>query len=253
MYNADTFSSSYLPQEIFSHFNPTVYNGGHKPLTTINGTMDKPDAIAYALVYTANQSHWMDDNTLFIKSHLDILPGYEDDKAILDSNHKEMDYDQMMEGITARLTETIRFGRYGIEDGPDVECFNEDDNITSLIVPGDWVEESFELPRAASVVTPSVAYTPDYHQPFAVYAGNGRNPDRTGFKFIAWFFVQKVELFAAKSAALARKMQSARWEADINHEWCVLIFLYTLSLASFSSPTPTRLSRRSSITLSSHQ
>jgi len=241
MHDADRHSSSYLPKHIFHHFNPQATECDPRQLGTINTSEDKPGAIAYALIYTANQMHWMDDNTLYIKSHLDLLPGYAEKKAVLVANHQEMDYDQVMDGISARLTETIKFGRYGIEDGPDIECFDEDGNISSLIVPGDWMDKSFELPKAATVGSPSVAYAPGHHEPFAVYAGNGSNPDRNGFKFIAWFFIEKVELFAANSVALARKMHAEKWEADMNREWyvsCVSFFLSIPPLCFLSFTLP---------------
>ncbi|KAK3902439.1 hypothetical protein C8A05DRAFT_15494 [Staphylotrichum tortipilum] len=217
--DADGCCSSYVPKHIFHHFNPKAVDCDPAQLSTINASEDKPDAIAYALIYTANQIHWKDDDTIYIKSRLDLLPGYAKKKAVLVANHKEMDFDQVMDGISARLTETIKFGHYGIEDGPDVECFDEDGSISSLIVPGDWMSESFELPKAATVGTPSVQWAPENHEPFAVYTARGENPGKNWFKFIAWFFIEKIELFAANSVALARKMQATKWEADMNREW----------------------------------
>ncbi len=188
---------------------------------TINADEKKPDSVSFVLVYVSNQPRWMTENTLYIKSRLDLLPEYADKKAVLVSQHKEPTHEELMERIAAQLTQSIKFGRYGIEDGPEVECFDEDDNIVSLIVPGDSMDPVLELPKLARVDTPSVKYAPAEHEPIAVFVGHGATPKITGFKFLAWFRIEHVELFAANSADLAAEMQNKKWAADIDREWCV--------------------------------
>lgn len=175
----------------------------------------------FALIYAANQPQWMTENTVYIKSRLHLLPEYADKHALLVAQHKEPTPEELMARITAKLTESIQFDRYGIDDGPDMECFDEDDNITSLLVPGDWMPEVHELPRVAGVDTPSVKYRPASREPIAVYAGYGSLPDVTGFKFIAWFLIDEIELFAADSSDLAGRMQAKKWTADMGREWYV--------------------------------
>jgi hypothetical protein len=167
----------------------------------------------------------MSENIVHIKSRLTLLPEYAENKATLLKQHKEPSHEEVMERLTAKLTETIKFRKYGIEDGPDMELFDEEGSISSLIVPGDWMSEAHELPRIAAVDTPSVKYRPAAHEPIAVYAGYGNNPDATGFNFIAWFLVEEIELFAAGSLDLARRMHDKKWDADMGHEWYV-IFKY---------------------------
>jgi hypothetical protein len=171
----------------------------------------------------------MTENTIYIKSRLELLPEYAAKKTVLLEQHKEPSHEEMMERLTAKLTESIKFDQYGIEDGPDMECFDEEDNISSLLVPGDWMSKSRELPRFATVDTPSVKYNPAEHEPIAVYAGYGADPDKTGFKFVSWFFIEEIELFAANSVDLARKMHDKKWSADMDREWYVFQVLFPLS------------------------
>ena len=172
----------------------------------------------------------MTENTLYIKSRLHLLPEYADKKALLVAQHKEPTHEELMDRIAGMLTESIQFGRYGIEDGPEVECFDEDGQIVSLIVPGDWMPEDHELPRFASVDTPSIKYRPAEHEPIAVYAGYGDVPHLTGFKFIAWFLIEEIELFAANSSDLAGKMHAKKWSGDMNREWQVFSTPPTLAI-----------------------
>jgi hypothetical protein len=210
-----------LQKQIFRHFNPSAESCDSGSLSTINSSEEKPDGIGFALIYVANQPQWMTENTIYVKSHLDLLPEYVAKKAILLEQHKEPTHEEMMERVIAMLTESIKFGQYGIEDGPDMECFDEEGNISSLLVPGDWMDESRELPNLATVDTPSVKYSPAEQNPIAVFAGYGLDPGKTGFKFVSWFLVEEIELFVANSDDLARKMHDKKWSADMNHEWYV--------------------------------
>lgn len=167
----------------------------------------------------------MSENIIYIKSRLTLLPEYADNKATLLKQHKEPSHEEVMERLADKLTETIKFVQYGLEDGPDMELFNQDDSISSMIVPGDWMPKAakiHELPRIAAVDTPSVKYRPGAHDLIAVFAGYGDTSDVTGFKFIAWFLAEEIELFAAGSRDLARKMHDKKWDADFNREWYVL-------------------------------
>jgi len=198
---------------------------------TINSGEDKPDGASFALIYVNNQPHWMAENTIRVTSRLHLLPEYADKKALLLAGYKELSDEELSDEelkarISATLTESIKFGRYGIEDGPDVEIFDgedsdAEDNIAGLIIPGEWMPENHESPEFASVDTPSVKYAPAAHDPIAVFAGYGNNPDVTGFKFVAWFLIEEIELFAPNSVDLARKMRDEKWAADIGREWYV--------------------------------
>jgi hypothetical protein len=214
--------SSVSPKHIFDYFNPSDkdYNRGF--LGTINASEQNPNGVAYSLIFVDNQPHWMSENIVYIKSRLTLLPEYAENKATLLKLHNEPSHEEVMKRLTAKLTETIMFRKYGIEDGPDMELFDEEGSISSLIVPGDWMPKAHELPRIAAVDTPSVKYRPAAHKPIAVYAGYGNTPDATGFKFIAWFMVEEIELFAAGSLDLARRMHDKKWDADMGREWYVL-------------------------------
>ena len=208
-----------MPKQIFRHFNPSATDYNADLVGTINSSEENPDKAVFALIYAENQPQWMTENTVYIKSRLHLLPEYAEKHALLVAQHKEPTHEELMARVTAKLTESIRFGRYGIDDGPDVECFDEDDNITSLLVPGDWMPEIHELPSVAGVDTPSVKYHPAKHEPIAVYAGFGSIPDVTGFKFISWFLIEEIELFAANSSDLAGRMQAKKWTANMGREW----------------------------------
>ncbi|KAK4099607.1 hypothetical protein N658DRAFT_560326 [Parathielavia hyrcaniae] len=212
------------PNQIWDHFNPSAAACTPDQLNTINSSDENPDGAVFALVYVENQPQWMSENTVYVKTGLELLPEYSANKAVLLARHKETSQEEMMDRIAAKLSESINFARYGIEDGPDMECFDEHGKISSLVVPGDWnfMMPAHELPKLASVDTPSVKYHPGKHQPIAVYAAYGNEPDKKGFKFVAWFLVDEIELFAADSVDLARKMRHKRWSADMRREWAAV-------------------------------
>ncbi|KAK4122197.1 hypothetical protein N657DRAFT_599105 [Parathielavia appendiculata] len=213
----------FLPKQIWRHFNPSsAATCIPDQLHTINSSKDLPDAAAFALIYVANQPQWMTENTIYVKSCLDLLPEYAAKKAILLEQHKEPSQVEQAARVVAQLTESVKFERYGIDDGPDIECFDEEDNISSIVIPGDWMSESRELDKPAYVDTPSVKYHPTEHGPIAVYASYGIEPDKRGFKFVAWFLIEEIELFAANSRDLARKMQHKTWSADMRCEWAAI-------------------------------
>lgn len=175
--------------------------------------------MAFVLIYNANQPEWMPKNTIYAKSNLQLLPGYAEQKALQDEQHKEPTTEELKTRITAKLTESIKFRCYdGLEDGPDMELHDAYGNA-SMIIPGDWMVKTHELPKFAKVDTPSVKYQPAEHKPIAVFS---TKPKNIGFSFIAWFLVEEVELFAAHSVDLARMMQEKKWPGEISRDWYVL-------------------------------
>jgi hypothetical protein len=226
--------ASYSSKQIFRYFNLSAADCRPDSVGTINSGEEKPDGASFALIYVNNQPGWMADNTIRVKSRLHLLPEYADKKALLLAGHMEPGDEELKERISATLTESIKFGRYGIEDGPDMEIFEGEDsegedNIAGLILPGEWMAKDHEGPEFASVDTASVKYAPAAHDPIAVFAGYGNDPDATGFKFVAWFLIEEIELFAPNSVDLARKMRDEKWAADIGREWYVF-FIYPLSM-----------------------
>ncbi|KAH6641033.1 hypothetical protein F5144DRAFT_641677 [Chaetomium tenue] len=204
------------------HFNPSATGYDRSRMSTINSGEEKPDGVSFAIVHVQTQPQWMDKNIIYVKSNLHLLPEYAEKKSLLLENHKEMGQEELMDRTTAELTQSIKFNRYGVEDGPDVEIFDSEGQISSLILPGDWMSVSHEPPLFASVDTPSIKYTPVFVDPLAVFAGYRNDSNSTGFKFVAWFLIEEIELFAANSLDLARKMHDKKWSSDIGHEWAAV-------------------------------
>ncbi|KAL2130051.1 hypothetical protein VTI74DRAFT_6945 [Chaetomium olivicolor] len=205
--------------QIFRFFNPSSTDFKPGTVSTLNPSEEFPDGLAVALVYLDDQPRWMSEDIIYADSRLDLLPEYQEQRSLVDRQQTEPTPEDLMARITAELTESIDFKRYGLEDGPDMEVFDEDDNIQAMVVPGEWMQKSHELPELARVDTPSIKYAPTRKQAVAVYMNSSV---KSGFKFIAWFAIEEVELFAAKSVDLVRNMQEKNWEGDIEHDWAAI-------------------------------
>lgn len=212
-----------MPKHIFTYFNPSVTGFDRDLMSSINSGEENPNGVSFAIVHVQNQPQWMSENIIYVKSNLHLLPQYAEKKSLLLENHNEISHEELVERIAAELTQSVKFDRYGIEDGPDVEVFDEEGEITSLVLPGDWMPVNHESPKFASVDTPSVKYAPVSDDPIAVFAGYKSDSNSSGFKFVAWFFIEEIELFAANSLDLARKMHDKKWTGDIGHEWYVFL------------------------------
>lgn len=208
--------SSLTLAQVVRYFNPSATDIKTDPTSILNPSEEFPNGVAFAVVYIDNMNSWMTEDTIYVSSDLHLLPEYAEHKALHVKDHKQPTMEDLTARITAKLTESIDFKRYGIEDGPDMELFDEEDNILSLIVPGDWMSESHEQHGLASVETPSIKYAPAEKQAVAVYTNS---LVRSGLKFIAWFTIEEVELFAARSADLLKSMRGKKWEGDVEHEW----------------------------------
>ncbi|KAH6850674.1 hypothetical protein B0I37DRAFT_404448 [Chaetomium sp. MPI-CAGE-AT-0009] len=200
-----------LPKHIFGYFNPSA-DYDRTLMSTINSGEEKPDGVSFAMVHVQSQPRWMDENIIYVKSNLHLLPEYQEKKSLLLEGHKEAGQEELMGRITAELTQSIKFDRYGIEDGPDVEIFDLEGQIASLVLPGDFREHRH----------PQYQIPPTSEDPIAVFAGYKCGSNASGFKFVAWFLIEEIELFAANSVALARKMHDKKWTADIGHEWAAV-------------------------------
>ncbi|KAJ4288222.1 hypothetical protein N0V88_007411 [Collariella sp. IMI 366227] len=207
--------------QVFRYFNPSATDIKTNPTSILNPSEEFPNGVAFAVIYTDNMNSWMTNDTIYVSSDLHLLPEYAKHKALLVKDHKETTKEELAARITAKLTESIDFKRYGIQDGPDMELFDEDDNILSLIIPGDWMAEGHEQHGLASVETPSIKYGPAEKQAVAVYTNS---LVRSGLKFIAWFTIEKIELFAAGSVDLLKSMRGKKWEGDVEHEWAAIKF-----------------------------
>lgn len=157
----------------------------------------------------------MKNSTIYIKSRLHLLPGYAEKKAMLLQGAKETSHEDTMERRAVRLSDCRRLQRHRIEDGPDMEVFDDRGQIILMLIPEDMYPET---PEMATVDTPSVQYTPPGHDAIAVFVGK---PKLAGYRFIAWFLVMDVELFAPNSTALLNKMEEANLSGDPGREWYV--------------------------------
>lgn len=197
---------------IWRHFHPTTKASTRKMVGVLNNSEASPSNLAYVVLTLGEHPHWHGQDTIYVKSRLELLPEYAEKKAQLVEQHKEPSHEEKMERIIAQMTESINFKRYGIEDGPDVECYDNQGNCKSIIVPGDWMSKAYELPEIAGCVdTPSVKYRPAEAEAIAVYAC--RKWDE-GYFFVAWFVIEEIELFAANSLALAYMAHDKKWYVD---------------------------------------
>lgn len=210
--------------EIFQHFYPSAADPrsvAKAKKATLNSSEENPNGVAFLMVWLDHQLHWSKESTVYAKSNLDLLPDYADQKAQLIEQHAEPTPEEQKIRIRAKLTESIQFDRYGLEDGPDMECLDEHGNAIAMIVPGDYMPVCYELPEIAPFDTPTVKYWPakEAQQPIAAF---GNVYGSRGFEFLEWVFIEQVELFAANSVALACLMRDKHLGGDVTRDWAAV-------------------------------
>ncbi|KAK4139273.1 uncharacterized protein C8A04DRAFT_16001, partial [Dichotomopilus funicola] len=183
----------------------------------LNATVDNPTVVSYILVSLAKQPDFLKNNIIYAKARLNLLPGYAEKKGLLLEASQGTSHDEMTERRAVRLSAPRRLPRYQIEDGPDMEVFDDGGQIISMLVPS-------ETPEVTAVNTPTMKYIPPVHDGIAVFAGK---PKAAGFRFAGWFTAMEVELFAPNSTALLNKIEAAKLSGDPGREWYVAIPLTT--------------------------
>ncbi|VBB75782.1 Putative protein of unknown function [Podospora comata] len=187
---------------------------------TINSGEGNPDGIAFAIVHEDDQPLWKSHGIVYTNSRHYLLPGYDEKKAALVAQHQEATEEEKVHRSINATTENIKFRRYGLEDGPDMEIFGLYGNISRIVVPGEWQKKKHESPILVGCNnTPSVKHTPGLHSPIAVFE---TLPDDDRVQYISWFRIEEIELFAANSAALAKNLHQVGMDGGVDTEWATL-------------------------------
>ncbi|KAH6626502.1 hypothetical protein B0J18DRAFT_424977 [Chaetomium sp. MPI-SDFR-AT-0129] len=197
----------HFAENIATYFNREEVNP--RNIGILNATVDNPTVVSYILVSLAKQPDFLKNNIIYAKARLNLLPGYAEKKGLLLEAGQGTSHDEMTERRAVRLSAPRRLPRHQIEDGPDMEVFDDRGQIISMLVPS-------ETPEVTAVNTLTMKYTPPVHDGIAVFAGK---PKAAGFRFAGWFTAMEVELFAPNSTALLNKIEAAKLSGDPGREW----------------------------------
>ncbi|KAK4201987.1 hypothetical protein QBC40DRAFT_322519, partial [Triangularia verruculosa] len=206
---------------ILKFFNRSLDSPECYEFQTVNSSEANPAGVSFAIIHNDDQPLWKDQHVIYTNSRLHLLPHYAENKATLVSQHQEATEEQKANRLMRAITENIQFGRYGLEDGPDMEVFDMyDEFATSMVVPGDWQKKKYEKPNLVGCNnTASVKYTPGSHAPLAVFE---TVPGDDRVEYISWFRIAEIELFAANSAALVKNFHKMGLVGSIDSEWATL-------------------------------
>ncbi|KAK0667064.1 hypothetical protein QBC41DRAFT_304720 [Cercophora samala] len=206
---------------LLKYFKCSVDSPESYQFQNLNSSEANPDGVAFAIVDVNDQPLWTKyGGIVYTNSRLHLLPDYAKNKAALLSQHQEATEKEKLRRIIDATTEDIKFHRYGLEDGPDMETYDPHGNVTGMIVPGEWQKKKYENPILAGCNnTASLKYTPGPHSPIAVFE---IFPGDDRAQFILWFRIEEIELFAANSAALVEKFHQIGLNGAVDTEWAAL-------------------------------
>ncbi|KAK0739387.1 hypothetical protein B0T21DRAFT_409737 [Apiosordaria backusii] len=205
---------------LLKYFNKSLDSPESYQFQTINSSEGNPSGVAFAIINDDDQPLWKDHSIVYTNSRLHLLPGYAEKKAALIAQYQEATEQEKLIRVIEATTENVKFARYGIEDGPDMEVFDPHGFACEIIVPGEWQKKKHENPILIGFNnTPSIKYTPGPHPPLAVFK---TLPDDDRVQYILWFRIVEIELFAAKSVALAKNFHKFGVDGSLESEWAAL-------------------------------
>ncbi|KAK4176036.1 hypothetical protein QBC36DRAFT_346621 [Triangularia setosa] len=184
---------------LLKYFNKSLDSPECYQFQTINGSEANLGGVAFAIINDDDQPLWNNQK-----------------KAALVSQIQEATEEENIIRVIGVTAENIKFGRYGLEDSPDMELFIHMD-FALVVLPIIKQKKKHEnLNLVGCNNTSSIKYTPGPQPPPAVFK---TLPDDGRIQYLLWFRIVEVELFAAHSAALLKNFHQIGLDSAMDAEW----------------------------------